>query len=68
MSIKEKEALLYKLAFLKPPHSISLELRIRARIAHIDITEKKIFYALISQFAKKALGSNKIIFQILCII
>ena len=63
--MKEKEALVCKSAFPKPLHSIGPEPRIRAEIAHTDITEEKIFYALTSQSTKKAPGPNKINFQIL---
>ena len=64
-SMKEKEALICKLAFPKPPRNIGPELCIRAGIAHTDITKEKISYALISQSTKKAPGPDKINFQIL---
>lgn len=67
-SMKKKEALVYKSAFLKPPHRIGPKLCITAGIANTDITKNKIFSALISQSAKKAPSPNKINFQILCMI
>ena len=60
--MKEKEALICKLAFPKPPRSIGPEPCIRAGIAHIEIIEKKISYALTSQSRKKVLNFNKIQF------
>ena len=67
-SMKEKEALVCKSAFPKPPRSIGPEPRIKAGIAHTDITEEKISHALTSQSAKKAPGPDKINFQIFCMI
>ena len=64
-SMKEKEALVCKSAFPKPPRSIGREPHMRAGIAHRDITEEKISHALMSQSAKKAPGPDKINFEIL---
>ena len=68
MSMKEKKALVYKSVFLKPPHSIGPESRIRAGIAHIDIIEEKISYTLTLQSTRKAPDPHKINFQIFRII
>lgn len=61
-SIKEKEALVYKLVFQEPTYSIDPELCIKARMAHIDIIKEKISHILISQSTRKVQDPDKINF------
>ena len=64
-SMKGKEVLVCKSVFPKPPSSLTPEPCVIAGMAHKELTEEKISYTLMSQFAKKAPGPDKINFQIL---
>lgn len=63
--MKAKENLVYKSAFLKPPTGHNWEPSMITGKVYLKIMEKKIAYALISQSATKALGPDKINFQII---
>ncbi len=63
--MKRKKALVCKSAFPKPPSSPGPEPWMITGVAHIEITEEKISYSLMSLSATKAPGPDKINFQIL---
>ena len=63
--IKDKEAMVQKIAFLSTLKNTLKEPRILADIAHLVITKKQIYNALITQSTQKALGLDKTNFGIL---
>ena len=63
--MKDKEAMVQKTAFFLPPKNILKEPRIPIDIAHLTITKKQVYNALIAQFTLKTSGPNKINFGIL---
>lgn len=60
--MKAKEALVRRSAFPKPPISLGPEPLVLPGIAHMEITEEKVSYALMSQSTAKAPGPDKITF------
>ena len=65
VSIKAKEALVRKSAFLKPPTNLVELPVISLGLAYTKIIEEVVAQALVTQAATKALGPNKINFQVL---
>lgn len=67
-SMKAKEAFVYQSAFPKPFTSFIIELVIIFGVAYKEITEEKVYFALVTQVIAKAPKPNKISFRILHII
>lgn len=68
VSIKAKKTLIQRSIFLKLPINLVKPLVTSFRLAYIKITKKVVAQVLITQAASKALGLNKINFQMLQII
>lgn len=66
--MKDKEVMVWRIAFPPPPKSLLRELRIPKKIAYTTITKKLVYNAFIAQFAQKVSGLNKINFGILYMI
>lgn len=66
--MKAKKAFICKSAFLKSPASYNQEPYIIVQIADLKYMEKQIAYTFISQSTTKTSSSNKIGFQIFCIL
>ena len=67
-SMKAKEALVCKSAFPSPPKCGYSEPVIIPGVAHQTVTKDIIYEALMTQSTSKALGPDKINFQILCMV
>ena len=65
ISIKDKEAMVQKTAFLLPPKSILREPKIFIDIIHLTIIKEQVYNTLIVQSTHKAPGLDKTNFGIL---
>ena len=63
--MKDKKAMVQKTTFLLPPKSTLREQKIPVGTAHLTITKKQVYNALIAQSTQKAPGLDKINFGIL---
>lgn len=66
--MKAKKTFVYQSAFSRPPINLKEELVIIKKSSHQEITEDKVYFALVTQAIAKNPRQNKINFQILCMI